>query len=194
MTKVAEHQLRVSLSPSSNASIAASSLSSIMLNIASHQLHVANTDAPPRKRPATGKADSINVVRNLISNDAHNRIYPSTLPAATATRSTKKQKTTTFPKPHAAGTTKKLEEVVSTCAATMAESGEPAGEVTEDYHLVELAAQHDSTSCGVYCLAVALDRITGDYFFQQRGEVGASASCQLRIRFLRKILFGSSPT
>jgi hypothetical protein len=56
---------------------------------------------------------------------------------------------------------------------------------------VRLKAQHDSDSCGVYCVAVAFDRMSDIFTFASAGTVGKPASAQLRVRILWRILYDS---
>lgn len=57
---------------------------------------------------------------------------------------------------------------------------------------MRLEAQHDFDSCGVYCVAVAFDRMSEKYEFAEEDRVGKSASAQLRVRILWRLLHDSN--
>jgi hypothetical protein len=52
--------------------------------------------------------------------------------------------------------------------------------------------QHDGDSCGVYCVALAFDFMSGSMFFQRNKTVRKSAIYQLRLRMLWRILCDSN--
>lgn len=64
--------------------------------------------------------------------------------------------------------------------------------VSQDTEFVRLEAQHDTDSCGVYCVAVTYDRMSELYAFHDEKKVGMSASTQLRVRILWRILYDST--
>jgi hypothetical protein len=60
-----------------------------------------------------------------------------------------------------------------------------------DGESVLLEKQHDGDSCGVYCVAAAFDRMSDTYYFAKQGRAGKSATTQLRVRILWRILHDS---
>jgi Ulp1 family protease len=54
-------------------------------------------------------------------------------------------------------------------------------------HFVTVEEQHDGSSCGVYCTAIAYDYISETSYFQRKTAVGKSASCQFRVRLMWRI-------
>jgi hypothetical protein len=56
---------------------------------------------------------------------------------------------------------------------------------------VSNTTQHDGSSCGIYCFAIAYDFAHGSRHFQASECVGESASCQLRVRLMWRILCDS---
>jgi hypothetical protein len=56
---------------------------------------------------------------------------------------------------------------------------------------VSITTQHDGSSCGIYCFAIAYDFAHGSRHFQAAGFVGESASCQLRVRLMWRIFCDS---